>query len=114
MIIFATFIRENHVVTEFLALLTVEKCDAASLLYVFVSHLQALGIELAKISGMSTDGASVMMGSKNGLVARLRLRIPHLVSSHCIAHRYVRFCSSGNPDYPYLGLADTPYGMFVL
>ncbi|CAI7795606.1 unnamed protein product, partial [Closterium sp. NIES-53] len=47
----------------------------------------ALGIELAKISGMSTDGASVMMGSKNGLVARLRFRIPHLVSSHCIAHR---------------------------
>ncbi|CAI7883960.1 unnamed protein product [Closterium sp. NIES-54] len=87
MIIFATFIRENRVVTEFLALLSVEKCDAASLLYVFVSHLQALGIELAKIAGMSTDGASVMMGSKNGLVARLRLRIPHLVSSHCIAHR---------------------------
>ncbi|CAI7858584.1 unnamed protein product [Closterium sp. NIES-53] len=51
MIIFATFIRENHVVTEFLALLIVEKCDAASLLYVFVSHLQALGIELAKITG---------------------------------------------------------------
>ncbi|CAI7852249.1 unnamed protein product [Closterium sp. NIES-54] len=51
------------------------------------SLLFALGIELAKISGMSTDGASVMMGSKNGLVARLRLRIPHLVSSHCIAHR---------------------------
>ncbi|CAI7881471.1 unnamed protein product [Closterium sp. NIES-54] len=87
MIVFATFIRENRVVTEFLALLTVEKCDAASLLYVFVSHLQALGIELAKISGMSTDGASVMTGSKNGLVARLRLRIPHRVSSHCIAHR---------------------------
>ncbi|CAI7748622.1 unnamed protein product [Closterium sp. NIES-53] len=87
MIIFATFIRENRVITEFLALLTVEKCDAASLLYVFVSHLQALGIELAKISDMSTDGASVMMGSKNGLVARLRLRIPHLVSSHCIAQR---------------------------
>ncbi|CAI7903185.1 unnamed protein product [Closterium sp. NIES-53] len=49
-IVFATFIRENRVVTEFLALLTVEKCDAASLLYVFVSHLQALGIELAKIA----------------------------------------------------------------
>ncbi|CAI7872235.1 unnamed protein product [Closterium sp. NIES-54] len=100
MIIFATFICEIRVVTEFLALLTVEKCDAASLLYVFVSHLEALVIELAKIAGMSTDGASVMMGSKNGIVARLRLRIPHLVSSHCIAHEYVRFCTSANPDYP--------------
>ncbi|CAI7876122.1 unnamed protein product [Closterium sp. NIES-54] len=61
MIIFATFIRENRVVTEFLALLTVETCDAASLLYVFVSHLQALGIELAKITGagaVATGGAA--------------------------------------------------------
>ncbi|CAI7884582.1 unnamed protein product [Closterium sp. NIES-53] len=78
MIIFATFIRDNHIVTEFLALLTVEKCDAASLLSVFLSHLQALGIDLARISGMSTDGASVMMGKNNDVVARLRLRIPHL------------------------------------
>ncbi|CAI7789861.1 unnamed protein product [Closterium sp. NIES-54] len=87
LIIFATFIRENRVVTEFLALLTVEKGDAASLLSVFLPHLQALGIDLARIFGMSTDGASVMMGKNNGVVARLRLRIPHLVSSHCIAHR---------------------------
>ncbi|CAI7781041.1 unnamed protein product [Closterium sp. NIES-53] len=86
LIIFATFIRENRVVTEFLALLTVEKGDAASLLSVFLPHLQALGIDLARIFGMSTDGASVMMGKNNGVVARLRLRIPHLVSSHCIAH----------------------------
>ncbi|CAI7740013.1 unnamed protein product [Closterium sp. NIES-53] len=101
MMISATFIHENRIVTEFLALLTVEKCEAASLLSVFVSHLQAVGIELAKIVGMSTDGASVMRGSKNGLVARLRLHIPHLVSSHCIAHRYgcprSKRCSGGTP-----------------
>ncbi|CAI7818639.1 unnamed protein product [Closterium sp. NIES-54] len=106
MIIFATFIRENRVVTEFLALLTVEKCDAASLLYVFVSHLHALGIELAKISGMSTDGASVMMGSKNGLVARLRLRIPHLVSSHCIAHREALAAKDAADAFPEFNMVD--------
>ncbi|CAI7860342.1 unnamed protein product [Closterium sp. NIES-53] len=76
MTIFA--IREIRVITEFLALLTVEKGDASSLLSVFLSHLQTLGIDLAMISGMSTDGASVMMGKNNGVVARLRLRIPHL------------------------------------
>ncbi|CAI7817276.1 unnamed protein product [Closterium sp. NIES-54] len=106
MIIFATFIRENRVVTKFLALLTVEKCDAASLLYVFVSHLQAIGIELAKIAGMSTDGASVMMGSKNGLVARLRLRIPHLVSSHYIAHRYALAAKDAADAIPEFDMVD--------
>ncbi|CAI7779435.1 unnamed protein product [Closterium sp. NIES-54] len=106
MIIFAAFIRENRVVIEFLALLLVEKCDAASLLYVFVSHLQALSIELAKIAGMSTDGARVMMGSKNGLVARLRLRIPHLISSHCIAHREALAAKDAADAIPEFDMAD--------
>ncbi|CAI7731478.1 unnamed protein product [Closterium sp. NIES-53] len=83
MIIYITFIKETRLVTEFLALLTVDKCDAASLLAVFLSHLQALGIELGQIAGIRTDGAGVMMGVKNSRIARLRLRIPHLVSSHC-------------------------------
>ncbi|CAI7753393.1 unnamed protein product [Closterium sp. NIES-54] len=87
MILFATFICDNRVITEFLALLTMIKGDAASLLSVFLSHLPALGIDLARIAGISIDDASVMMGKTNGLVARLRLRIPHLVLSHCVAHR---------------------------
>ncbi|CAI7777565.1 unnamed protein product, partial [Closterium sp. NIES-53] len=62
----------------------------------------ALGIELAKIAGMSTNGTSVMMGSKNGLAARLHLRIPHLVSSHCIAHREAlaaKFAAEAIPEF---------------
>ncbi|CAI7893754.1 unnamed protein product [Closterium sp. NIES-54] len=70
-----------------MALLTVEKADAASLLGVLLSHLLAVGVDLQRIAGISTDGANVMMGCKGGLTTRLRVRIPHLVSSHCIAHR---------------------------
>ncbi|CAI7876314.1 unnamed protein product [Closterium sp. NIES-53] len=63
------------------------KADAASLLGVLLSHLLAVGVDLQRIAGISTDGANVMMGCKGGLTTRLRVRIPHLVSSHCIAHR---------------------------
>ncbi|CAI7903243.1 unnamed protein product [Closterium sp. NIES-53] len=69
-----------------MALLTMEKADAASLLGVLLSHLLAVGVDLQRIAGISTDGANVMMGCKGGLTTRLRVRIPHLVSSHCIAH----------------------------
>ncbi|CAI7931740.1 unnamed protein product, partial [Closterium sp. NIES-54] len=55
------------VVTEFMALLTVEKADAASLLSLLLSHVQAVGIDLRRIAGISTDGANVMMGCKSGL-----------------------------------------------
>ncbi|CAI7885866.1 unnamed protein product [Closterium sp. NIES-53] len=87
MILYVTFIRDSKVATEFMTLITVDKGDAAILVGLLVSHLQAVGIDLRQISGISTDGANVMMGSKSGLVTRLRLRIPHLVSSHCIAHK---------------------------
>ncbi|CAI7895321.1 unnamed protein product [Closterium sp. NIES-54] len=87
LIIYVTFIRDGAVVTKFFALLTVDKADATSLVGLLLSHVNAVGIDLRRITGISTDGASVMVGSKNGLVARLRTRIPHLVSCHCIAHR---------------------------
>ncbi|CAI7805076.1 unnamed protein product [Closterium sp. NIES-54] len=86
MILYVTFIRDSKVATEFMTLITVDKGDATTLVDLLVSHLQAVGIDLRWISGISTDGANVMMGSKSGLVTRLRLGIPHLVSSHCIAH----------------------------
>ncbi|CAI7823141.1 unnamed protein product [Closterium sp. NIES-53] len=87
MIVYVHFMKEGASVCEFLTLLTVDKCDAASLVDVLLTHLDAVGIDLSKIFGISTDGARVMTGTSNGVVARLRQRNPYLVSCHCIAHR---------------------------
>ncbi|CAI7737318.1 unnamed protein product [Closterium sp. NIES-54] len=86
LVVFATFMKERAVVTEFLALLTIHKCDGGSLFAVLPSHLDNIGIDLQWIVAISTDGAGVMIGSQSGLVVRLRHRIPHLVGTHCIAH----------------------------
>ena len=40
-----------------------------------------------KTVGMSTDGASVMTGIRNGVVTKIKADVPHLISVHCIAHR---------------------------
>ncbi|CAI7919994.1 unnamed protein product, partial [Closterium sp. NIES-53] len=87
MIVYVHFMKEGASVCEFLTLLTVDKCDTASLVDVLLTHLDAVGIDLSKIVGISTDGARVMTGTSNGVVARLRQRNPYLVSCHCIAHR---------------------------
>ncbi|CAI7744168.1 unnamed protein product, partial [Closterium sp. NIES-54] len=86
-IVFATFLRDSRVVTEYIGLLTVEQFDGASLLSLLLTLLDSLGVDKSRVAGISTDGAGAMMGSTNGLVARLRVRVPHLFSSHCIAHR---------------------------
>ena len=36
---------------------------------------------------ISTDGANVVRSTQNGLVGKLTLKISHLKSIHCMAHR---------------------------
>ncbi|CAI5522136.1 unnamed protein product [Closterium sp. Naga37s-1] len=77
-------------------------CDAASLTTVLLTHLESTGIDLMRLTGMSTDGASVMLGQHNGVTARLKVKVPHLVSSHCIAHREAlaaKDAATAHPDF---------------
>ena len=41
----------------------------------------------AKLVGFASDGASVMMGCKNGVATKLKSDRPKLVTVHCTAHR---------------------------
>ncbi|CAI7899917.1 unnamed protein product [Closterium sp. NIES-54] len=106
MIVYITFLRQWSVVTEFYANLSVDKCDASSPFLVLLTHLESNGVELAKISGISIDGASVMIGGKYGVVAPLRTRVPHLVSCHCIAHREALAAKDAATSIADLGIID--------
>ncbi|GJP47308.1 hypothetical protein CLOM_g6520 [Closterium sp. NIES-68] len=46
LIVYAHFIRDNRLVCEYLALLTVDKADASSLLALLLTHLNAFGVDL--------------------------------------------------------------------
>ena len=54
--------------------------------------LSVLGDDVRKLSSAVTDGASVMTGKLNGLMARLKKDFPSLVSVHCICHRLALAC----------------------
>ncbi|CAI7845148.1 unnamed protein product, partial [Closterium sp. NIES-53] len=106
MIVYLTFLKNRQIACEFFTLLTVERCDAGSLFEVLLNHLRSAAVDVSKIVGISTDGASVMTGKENGLVARLREHVPHLFSCHCIAHREalaVKDAAESNED---LGMVD--------
>ncbi|CAI7809109.1 unnamed protein product [Closterium sp. NIES-53] len=100
------FFKNTTVVTEFLTLITVDRCDASSLTYAVVQYLTAIGVDLQKISGISIDGASVMTGKNNDVVARLRMRIPHLASIHYIAHREALAARDAADAIPELCMVD--------
>ena len=57
------------------------------------NFLTEVDFPLDRVSGIGTDGANVMVGSKTGLVVRLQEMNPKIVGTWCIAHRLalVRF-----------------------
>ena len=44
-------------------------------------------ISLDKINIFTSDGASVLLGSHNGVQAKLKSIVPYLLEFHCVAHR---------------------------
>jgi hypothetical protein len=75
----------------------------ADAIYTKILHLLSeKGLDLANLCGVCTDGAAVMVGSKSGVVTRLKKDVPGLLTSHCIAHRLALSCSSGADCIPYL------------
>jgi len=52
--------------------------------------------------GIATDGAATMVGRKSGVVTRLKEKVPHLVSLHCIAHRLALAAGQAADNITYL------------
>lgn len=48
--------------------------------------LNELGLDVTKVGGMASDGASVMLGCNNGEAAKLKAIVPSVMVVHCICH----------------------------
>ena len=44
-------------------------------------------LEISKLKGIGTDGASTMIGCKNGVVTHLKSLVPSAIRVHCAAHQ---------------------------
>ena len=50
-------------------------------------YVDSAQLEMAKMRGIGTDGASTMMGRHSGIVACLKAITPSAIGVHCAAHR---------------------------
>ena len=50
-------------------------------------YVASANLDMAKMRGIATDGASTMMGRHSGVVARLKTITPSAIGVHCAAHR---------------------------
>lgn len=101
MIIYMIYLHEGLAVVSYAGLVHVPDIDAESITNTLLGFFEQNGLELAKIIGFCSDGASVMTGWKNGVAARLKRLNPFIQSVHCIAHRLALCSADAAQDLDY-------------
>jgi hypothetical protein len=81
------YLKDGVSKTDFIGILPLPDGKAYTITETLVTFLtEDLGLQLAKMCALGSDGAKVMVGRQNCVAAQLRRRVPHLVNNHCVAH----------------------------
>ncbi|KAH7437452.1 hypothetical protein KP509_05G072900 [Ceratopteris richardii] len=86
----------------FIELLSVENGNAKSIFDIVSKFLQDNMLDICKLISIATDGASVMVGHKTGVLARFQEATPHIMGVHCIAHRQALAAKDGFVTHPHV------------
>lgn len=87
LVMVARLLIKEEVYDVFAGLLEVNDCTAEGIYQLLVNFFAENNIDYKKnMVGFVSDGASVMMGSKNSVMTRLRADIPSLFVQPCICH----------------------------
>ncbi|XP_075441328.1 zinc finger protein 862-like [Ascaphus truei] len=62
--------------------------------------------DTAQVVGLRTDGAASMSGSVNGLTAKMKAEVKHLISVHCAAQKLQLCVLKSVKDAPYISKVD--------
>lgn len=79
---------DGRVKTQLLELIPLDAkdCSAENLFIALESMLKEKDIPITNIIGMACDNASVMVGSHNSVITRLRNVVPNFIVLNCICH----------------------------
>ena len=60
-----------------------DSANSQALYDIVVDQFKAIGLK--KLTGLCTDGASVMVGKREGLAAKLKRDCPQMINIHCLS-----------------------------
>ena len=67
-----------------------------------IEFTEEANLDMNKLRGIGTDGASTMVGCKSGVVTRLKKTTPSAIGVHCTAHRLNLASSQAGDAVPYV------------
>ena len=78
---------DANVKVRALALIELRQGTADAIAESIFDYLAASSLDQERLVGGACDGASVMVGPLTGVVARIKVKIPTFLATHCVAHR---------------------------
>ena len=103
-ILYAHYLKERQLETQFLSNIEIStpRADAETIVQHVSTELRVKGLDVSKLDGVGTDGASVMTGRKIGVIVRLKEYNQALVGIYCAAHRCALAASQASKSIPQL------------
>ena len=77
--------------------------NADAIVTCITKRFEELNIEISKLRAFVSDGASVMVGVKGGVAAKLREDFTQtMINIHCICHRSALACGDSGDNYKFI------------
>ena len=76
--------------------------NAETITGLLLEELESDKLDVSKLTGFSSDGASVMVGKRTGVATRLREKNPCLINIHCVCHKLALSCADSNESISFI------------
>lgn len=90
------FLAVDDVLEEF------DSANAFAIKSMIMKQIRESNLDVSKLSGLATDGCSVMTGKKNGVAALIRRECKLFLNVHCICHHLALACGDANDHVAYI------------
>ena len=78
--------QQSKVISTYLGLVELDQCDAEAIVNALKLLLAKMKLNIQNLLAIGTANASVMVGVNNGVYAKLRVKLPHLILTKCFCH----------------------------
>ena len=95
LILYLRFIYKGEVLTPFCCNLELSNATAAAIKEAIDAYFLKIGVSPSKLVGFGSDKSFIMLGSKNGVVTKLREHNLFLVNVHYVVHHFALCTSQG-------------------
>jgi hypothetical protein len=100
--LFCKIIHNNQIKVEFCSNIDILNGKAETVYEAIVDWLHSVGIDMSKVSGFGSDGASVMTGRHSVVGIRLTRENPRIIHDWCAAHKVAPVSFWAAKKVPYL------------